>query len=103
MRVDWSKRADYVRARHAVEVEWANEAVNDGLALWLDPDPASRTGHSVRVIGYSGTAGVVLTVILVRPDTDPDDSPDGDWWGGNAWIASKRDQRTYGEADHGQD
>ncbi len=65
--------------------------------------PASRTGHSVRVIGYSGTAGVVLTVILIRPAADPDDPPDGDWWGGNAWIANKRDQRTYGEADHGQD
>ncbi len=46
VRVDWSKRAEYVRARHAVEVEWANEAVDDGLALWLDPD--RRLGLATR-------------------------------------------------------
>jgi hypothetical protein len=52
-RIDWSKRADYVRERHHVETTWADEAVADPEACWLVPDPASTSGMSVRVIGYS--------------------------------------------------
>lgn len=95
--MDWSKRANYIRTRHAIESEWANEAIRDAHAVWLDPDPASRSGNALRVIGYSGSAGAVLTVILVRPDTDPAEHPDGDWWGANAWLANDRDRRLYGQ------
>ncbi len=98
-RVDWSKRADYIRTRHAVEPSWANEAVEDDHAVWLQPDPASRNGHSVRVVGYSTSAQQVLTVILVEAGVDPSVSPDGDWWGSNAWVASERDRRLYGKED----
>lgn len=52
-------------------------------------DPASRSGRSVRVIGYSETAGAILTVILV-----PREGPH-DWWGANAWRSSDRDIRIY--------
>ena len=97
--VDWSKRADYVRARHAVEPAWADEAVADEHAVWLTPDPASRSGHAVRVIGYSSTARVVLTVTLVDADADPSEPPDGEWWGANAWTANERDRRLYGKED----
>lgn len=96
-RIDWSQRADYIRARHHVEPSWATEAVNDPAAYWRDPDPASTSGASVRLIGYSGTADAVLAVILVRADTDPQDRPDGDWWGANAWVANARDIRIYQE------
>lgn len=99
MRVDWSKRADYVRSRHAVEPAWADEAVSDPHAAWLDPDPASRTGYSVRVIGYSNAGRDVLVVILVRPDVDPLERPEGDWWGSNAWVANERDRRLYGREE----
>lgn len=99
MRIDWSKRADYIRARHAVDAEWANEAVRDQHAVWLVPDPASRSGHSVRVIGYSRRAGAVLTVVLIDAKADPAERPDGDWWGSNAWMANRSDQRIYGEAE----
>lgn len=98
IRVDWSKRADYVRVRHGVEPSWATEAVSDEHAVWLTPDPASRSGHAVRVIGYSPRAAAVLTVILVNPEADLLERPDGDWWGSNAWVANERDQRLYGEA-----
>lgn len=97
MRVDWSRRANYIRARHAMEVAWANEAVTDAHAVWLVPDPASRSGHAVRVIGYSHSAGTLLTVVLVDGEADPSEKPDGDWWGSNAWPASERDQRIYEE------
>ncbi len=99
MKIDWSRRGDYIRTRHAVEVEWANEAVRDAHAVWLVPDPASRSGHSVRVIGYSGSAGAVITVVLVDADADPDERPDGDWWGSNAWMANERDRGSYGETE----
>ena len=77
-RVDWSKRAEYLRSRHGVEPAWADEAVDDAHAVWLRPDPASLSGHSVRVIGYSGTAHAVLTVILVDPAVDASEHPDGE-------------------------
>lgn len=89
----------YIRARRAVGVEWANEAVRDAHAVSLVPDQASRSGHSVRVIGYSGSAGAVITVVLVDTDPDPEERPDGDWWGSNAWMANERDRRSYGEAE----
>lgn len=99
MTVDWSKRVDYIRQRHGIEPAWADEAVNDDHAIWLVPDPASRSGHAVRVIGYSSSVATVLTVILVAADADPDEPSDADWWGSNAWRANDRDRRRYGEAD----
>jgi hypothetical protein len=88
-----------VRSRHGVEPAWADEAVEDDHAVWLTPDPASRSGRSVRVIGYSITAREVLTVILVAADVDVTERPAGDWWGSNAWVASPRDRRLYGKED----
>jgi len=51
------------------------------------------------VVGYSTSAQQVLTVILVEAGVDPSVSPDGDWWGSNAWVASERDRRLYGKED----
>ena len=97
--MDWSKRAEYVRSRHGIDPRWADEAVNDAHAVWPVPDPASRSGHSVRVIGYSTGARAVLTVILVASDADPDERPNGVWWGTNVWVASFRDLHLYGKED----
>jgi len=97
--VDWRKRAHYIRTRHGVEPAWADEAVNDEHAVWLMPDPASQSGHAVRVIGYSAAAGAVFTVILVGASADPSEPPTGQWWGSNAWMASPRDRSLYGEED----
>ena len=94
-RVDWSKRADYIRSRHGVHPAWAEEAVTDVGAAWLIPDPASASGLSVRVIGYAPSAEAVLTVILLPPETDAADPPAGDWWGANAWPSSPRDRKIY--------
>jgi len=94
-RIDWSKRASYIRARHGVDTTWADEAADDTGAAWLNPDPTSASGLSVRVIGYSPSADEVLTVILLPADTDPADPPDGDWWGTNAWRSNGGDRRIY--------
>ena len=61
--IDWKHRAAYMAERHGVLPEEADEAVQDVDALWFDPDPKSRSGDSVRVIGYSHTAKAVLSVI----------------------------------------
>ena len=84
MRVDWSKRSEYVCSRHAVEQAWADEAVQDEHAVWLRPDPASLSGRSVRVIGYSSSAQQLLTVVLVDAEADPSEKPDAT--GGGATL-----------------
>jgi len=57
-----------MRARHQVTPEQADEAVADIDAVWFDPDPKSKSGRSVRVIGYSHSRRSLLTVILVHRD-----------------------------------
>jgi hypothetical protein len=81
----------------------ADEAIADPEACWLEPDPASTSGLSVRVIGFSGGADAVLTVILLPGGADPAETADGDWWGVNAWTANERDLRLYLEKSDEQD
>lgn len=87
--MDWSYRADYMRERHGVEVEWANEALEDPEALRIEPDPASRSGRSVRTIGYSTKAGCLVTVITLEEA--------GMTYGVNGWTSSDIDIRRYRE------
>ncbi|HUE60533.1 MAG TPA: hypothetical protein VMO88_13205 [Acidimicrobiales bacterium] len=87
--VDWSYRADYMRERHGIEVEWANEALADPDALRIDPDPASRSGRSVRTIGYSTSAGYLVTVITVEDA--------GVAYGVNGWKSNEIDIHRYRE------
>lgn len=99
--VRWTEAcADYARTRSSryraamdIAVEWADEAVADVSALVFDPDPRSRMG-GVRIIGYSPSAGFVITVIA--------DKIDGELWGNNAWKASGGDRRAYREAVEGR-
>ncbi len=68
MAVDWSHRSDYMHQRHGVTMQSANKALAYLRALVFDPDYASLSGHSVRTIGWSDTAGRLLTVITVTED-----------------------------------
>jgi hypothetical protein len=61
-RVDWSKRADYIRSRHAVEPGWADEAAADEHAIWLTPNPPGeaitfQAGDIGAVSGRRGRCG----------------------------------------------
>ncbi len=85
--------------RPGIGPAWADEAVDDDHAVWLTPDPASRSGKSVSVIGTSIGAQEVLTVTSVSADVDVAECAIGDWWGSNAWVAIPRDRRLYGEED----
>jgi hypothetical protein len=40
--------------------------MDDLYMLWFEPDPKSESGLGIRVIGYSASAGFVLTVIVYR-------------------------------------
>jgi hypothetical protein len=97
--VDWSKRGDYIRSRSQrkggefdVEPEWATEAVMDEQRLVAAPDPASKSGETIRVVGYSGSANRVLVVILLPVDLA---DIDGSWIGVNAWAANSTTIRRY--------
>ncbi|MGA5467194.1 transposase [Mycobacterium sp. NPDC050041] len=91
MAVDWSKRGEYIAKRPGMTPAVANEALADPDALVLDPDPASRSGVSVRTIGFSTTFGALVTVLTVEED--------GTVFGLNAWPSNKTDARKYREKE----
>ncbi|WP_433578734.1 transposase [Nocardia brasiliensis] len=84
--VDWSKRGEYI-AKHGTTPEQAGEALSDPARLVIDPDPASKSGESVRIIGWSQSANRVLTVIVLEHE--------GTEYGVNCWPANDRDQSLY--------
>jgi hypothetical protein len=74
---------------HRVTVDEADEALADVDALWLDPDPKSKSGSSIRVIGYCPSRREILTVVLVRESR-------ADWlWGAKGWLANSTDRAKY--------
>lgn len=70
----------------AVDIEpaWTREAQTDAHRVTRNPDPKSHGAH-LRLIGYSATADLVITVIV-----DPED-----WSGVTAWKISGADLRDY--------
>src|SRR5699024_11754367 len=87
--IDWRHGAEHMWDQHRVSVEEAHEAAADIDAVWFDPDPSSRSGRSVRVIGYSHTRRAVLTIILVHRDEA------SGFWGANGWKSNVSDRRRY--------
>lgn len=75
--MDWIHGAGHMQASHQVTPEEADEA-----------DPHSKSGRSVRVIGYSHSRNKILTVILVHRE-------DGGYWGANGWESNSSDRRRY--------
>jgi len=77
-----------------IEPEWSLEAAADPARVVRAPDPKSRGGLYIRLVGYSSGAGFVLTVII-----DPEDSS-----GVTAWKTRGTDLRHYLERkDTGDD
>ena len=87
MIVDWTHRGEYIIAEHKVTPEQASEALDDPDAITFRPDYNSKSGDSVRTIGYSIGARRVLTVITVEED--------GVVYGANAWKSNSRDRQYY--------
>lgn len=88
-KIDWRHGAKHMWDRHEISAIEANEAITDISAVWFDPDPTSRSGRSVRVVGYSYTRKKVLTVILVQRFEE------SGFWGANGWEANRLDRRRY--------
>jgi uncharacterized DUF497 family protein len=86
--VIWADGGEHI-ARHNVTVAQANEALADPNAVVIDPDYASKTGRSIRTIGYSPSFGYILTVITVAHQ--------GAVYGATAFQADRRDRRYYEE------
>lgn len=83
--------ADYIRRRSGrypgatnIDPEWTLEAAADPRRIVRDPDPKSQTG-AIRLIGYSPTAGFVITVIMDAADKA----------GVTAWKTRGADLRSY--------
>ena len=94
--LDWSKRGEYMHAKHGISVALANDAVADLNRVVVSPDYNSASGRSVEIIGYSMLAEAVITVIAM--------SSGGIDYGVNGWLANEKDQRIYREAEvDGQD
>lgn len=93
---DWLHSRDHIEQRSLrkgemeqnILVEWADEAYLDESAMTFDPDYASDTGLSARTIGWSDSAGFLITLITVRDN-------DGHLWGATAFRANSMDERHY--------
>ncbi len=88
--IDWRHRGDYI-AKHGLTPDIADQAFNDPNRLVIDPDPASVSGRTIRIIGWARSVQTLVTVIVL-PD-------EGIIWGVNAWPSNSTDQRRYREGN----
>lgn len=84
------RRADRYPGATNIKPEWTLEAAADSRRIVRDPDPKSRSG-AIRIIGYSPSAGFVITVIATGSTHA----------GVTAWKSSGADLRDY-EGQGGQ-
>ncbi len=77
-------RSDRYRGATDLDVDWTLEAAADPRRVVHDPDPKSRSG-AVRIIGYSSSAGFVITIIATGTTHA----------GVTAWKSSGADLRDY--------
>jgi hypothetical protein len=98
--MDWTKAKEHIEmrsTRHAGDVDiltdWANEAELDPRAISFEPDYASISGKANRLIGFSKSAGFVITVIYMYDAQNRIGVP--------AWKSSKTDIRHYKESAKG--
>lgn len=88
--LDWRYRGEYI-AKHDITPALANEAYDDPNRLVLNPDPASKSGKTVRIIGWCRSIQRHITVIVL-PDTEAT-------YGVNAWFSNSTDRKNYREQE----
>jgi hypothetical protein len=97
-RIEWDEdAAHHIRTRSerypdAVDIEpdWTAEAVNDPDRIVDEPDPHSAHANSVRVVDYSPSASLVVTVVALRDQH-------GVLHGATAWRSNSKQRRQYQE------
>jgi hypothetical protein len=72
-----------------IELAWVAEAAADPNVVIQEPDPKSNVG-AVRIVGFSPSAGFVVTIVARRID--------GELWGDSAWKTTGAERRRYKEA-----
>ncbi len=96
--IDWSEVGDHDPGRRSarkgtgeqdVFTAWADEAARDERR-WVR-SAGSRSGLTVKITGYSPSAGFVVTVVLAPKDHPPR----WRWWGATAYKAKKSERETY--------
>jgi hypothetical protein len=96
--IDWSEAGDHDPSRRAsrkgrdeqnVLTDWADEACRDERR-WVR-SAGSQSGLTVKITGYSPSAGFVVTVIAAPIDVPPS----WRWYGATAWKAKKSERETY--------
>lgn len=98
--IDWSEIGEHDPARRSerkgtserdVVTEWATEACQDERR-WVR-SAGSKSGLTVKVTGFSSTAGFIVTVIVAPKDHPPRTR----WWGATAWAAKPSEVKQYEE------
>jgi hypothetical protein len=96
--IDWQYRGEYIESRSTrrpgdtdIKIAWANEAYYDKNAVVQDPDVSSKSGRSIRTIGFSPSAGFPVSVITIKDE--------GVVIGVNAWKSNKTDANKYDKED----
>lgn len=96
--IEWdAAAAEHIRTRSTryngaadIDPGWTSEVVTDPNRLVDEPDPRSAHVNSVRVVGFSPTAGMVITVVALRDGR-------GALQGASAWITRGAPLRQYRE------
>ncbi|MDA2987904.1 MAG: transposase [Actinomycetota bacterium] len=87
--IDFEAAAEHIWQGHRILMDWVREACSDDDRVILDPDPASRSGQSLRIVGFSASFGHPVTVVGFRRRTHIEIT--------SAWRSNPRDQRIYRE------
>lgn len=87
--VDWETAAGHIWHTHQILIEWVKEACADVDRVILDPDPASKSGRSLRIVGFSSSFGHPITVVAIRRQSRLEVT--------SAWRSNSRDARIYRE------
>ncbi|HET8661272.1 MAG TPA: hypothetical protein VFM55_20020 [Micromonosporaceae bacterium] len=102
LEVDWSEVGDHDPGRRSerkgtseqnVHIEWATEACQDPYR-WVR-SAGSRTGRTVKVTGWSRSAGFLVSVIVAPKDVPPGTR----WWGASAWKAKVSEEKRYRDGE----
>lgn len=73
--------------RHGITTGEAEEALTDPERVVLEPDYASRSGRSVRIIGWCTSRSQCLTIIAICDA--------GAEYGASGWLSNEKDRLIY--------
>lgn len=79
-----------MQTQHDVSPRRPTRQSPTSMRCGLTQDPSSKSGRSLRVIGFSHSRRAVLTVILVHRN-------DADTGGANGWESNPSARRSYEE------